>query len=174
MKHKYVVGLDGSGIDEAIRGVEEWKVRLEKGAEKLAQRLASLGATKASFDFSRAFYNGKNDVEVTSEQSGPATWVVRANGESVLFIEFGSGVKYGSGHPEPGEYGPGTFPGKGHWDDPRGWWYETDDVGNGRRNPKTGKIYAHSYGNPPAMAMYHAVREIEAEFQNMVREVFGP
>jgi hypothetical protein len=86
--------------------------------------------------------------------------VIYAEGESVAFIEFGSGDKYGHGHPQAGELGmgPGTYPeGKGHWDDPRGWWY-----GHGK----------HTYGNPPAMAMYQAVQAMTEQITMIAREVF--
>jgi hypothetical protein len=87
--------------------------------------------------------------------------VIYAEGESVAFVEFGSGIKYGYGHPQAGEFGvgPGTYPdGKGHWDDPKGWWY-----GHGQ----------HSYGNPPAMAMYRAVEQMTEDITRIAREVFS-
>ena len=81
----------------------------------------------------------------------------------MLFVEFGSGIKYGSGHPENAEYGmgPGTYPnGKGHWDDPHGWYLPKDKGGG------------HTYGNPPTMAMYDARKTIEQDLVRIVREVF--
>ena len=123
-------------------------------------RLAAVGATVASIQFSRAIYNGTNDVSVRVDSTGSVA-VIYAEGESVAFIEFGSGDKYGHGHPQAGELGmgPGTYPeGKGHWDDPRGWWY-----GHGK----------HTYGNPPAMAMYQAVQAMTEQITMIAKEVFG-
>ena len=59
--------------------------------------------------------------------------------------------------------GPGTWSldsdsGKGHWDDPEGWYYE-----HGKK----------SHGNPPAMAMYDAAQTMVAELTTIAREVFG-
>lgn len=135
----------------------------EEKALELAERLASLGATVASIRFSRAVYTGPKDVDVTVEEL-PNGYKVKADGESVLFIEFGSGVTYGYGHPEAGEFGmgPGTYPdGKGHWDDPKGW-YLPKSAGGG-----------HTFGNPPAMPMYEARKAIEQELPRIVKEVFG-
>lgn len=135
----------------------------EEKARELAERLASLGATVASIRFSRAVYTGQKDVDVTVEEL-PNGYKVKADGESVLFIEFGSGVTYGYGHPEAGEFGmgPGTYPdGKGHWDDPKGW-YLPKSAGGG-----------HTFGNPPAMPMYEARKAIEQELPRIVKEVFG-
>lgn len=143
-----------SGIQE-LRLYKRWI--LEKEAE-LRSRLAALGATVASIEFSRAIYNGSNDVSVRVDDTGSVA-VIYAEGESVAFIEFGSGIKYGYGHPQAGEHGmgPGTYPGKGHWDNEKGWWY-----GHGQ----------HSYGNPPAMAMYDAVQKMTEELTRIAREVF--
>ena len=144
-----------SGIKE-LRLYKRWVI--EKEAE-LRSRLAALGATVASIDFSRAIYNGSNDVSVRVDDTGSVA-VIYAEGESVAFIEFGAGIKYGYGHPQAGEHGmgPGTYPGKGHWDNEKGWWY-----GHGQ----------HSYGNPPAMAMYDAVQKMTEELTRIAREVFG-
>ena len=144
-----------SGIKE-LRLYKSWII--EKEAE-LRSRLAALGATVASIEFSRAIYNGSNDVSVRVDDTGSVA-VIYAEGESVAFIEFGSGIKYGYGHPQAGEHGmgPGTYPGKGHWDNEKGWWY-----GHGQ----------HSYGNPPAMAMYDAVQKMTEELTRLAREVFS-
>jgi hypothetical protein len=83
-------------------------------------------------------------------------YAVMANGQAVLFIEFGSGL-IGFGHPEPHGMGPGTYPGKGHWNDPNGWYYA-----HGKK----------SHGNPPNMPMYTTVKELEQELERMVKEVF--
>ena len=149
--------FDYASVSRATRSLEEYAADLIEKANTVCERLASMGAVRASLDFSRAIYNGTNDVEVTVEPIDNG-YAIHARGNAVLFIEFGSGASYGYGHPEPEGYGPGTYPGKGHWDDPNGWWY-----GN----------HEHSYGNPPAQAMYNAKREIQAEVQRIADEVFN-
>lgn len=149
--------FDYASVSRAKRSLEEYTADLIEKANTVCERLATIGAVRASLDFSRAIYNGTNDVEVTVEPIDNG-YAIHARGNAVLFIEFGSGASYGYGHPEPEGYGPGTYPGKGHWDDPNGWWY-----GN----------HEHSYGNPPAQAMYNAKREILAEVQRIADEVFN-
>ena len=161
-RKKIVVPLSESGIQKIQDELTVyWKWQEEK-ARELAERLAALGATVASIRFSRAVYTGKKDVEVTVEELTNG-YKVKADGESVLFIEFGAGVTYGYGHPEAGEFGmgPGTYPdGKGHWNDPKGW-YLPKSAGGG-----------HTFGNPPAMPMYEARKAIEQELPRIVKEVF--
>lgn len=149
--------FDYSSVSLAQRRLDEYFADLIEKANTVCERLATIGAVRASLDFSRAIYNGTNDVSVSVEpiENG---YAIHARGNAVLFIEFGSGASYGYGHPEPEGYGPGTYPGKGHWNDPNGWWY-----GN----------HEHSYGNPPAQAMYNAKRDIQAEVQRIADEVFN-
>lgn len=161
-RKRIVVPLSESGIQKIQDELMVYRKWQEEKARELAERLAALGATVASIRFSRAVYTGKKDVEVTVEAL-PNGYKVKADGESVLFIEFGSGVTYGYGHPEAGEFGmgPGTYPdGKGHWDDPKGW-YLPKSAGGG-----------HTFGNPPAMPMYEARKAIEQELPRIVKEVF--
>lgn len=156
------VELSTKGVNSAIKELKRYKAWIHKKEEELRIRLATLGATVASIQFSRAIYNGTNDVTVRVDDTGSVA-VIYAEGESVAFIEFGSGDKYGHGHPQAGEFGvgPGTWSdgpeGKGHWDNPKGWWYAPGQ---------------HSYGNPPAMAMYQAVQKMTEELTVIAREVF--
>lgn len=149
--------FDYASVSRATRRLDEYYADLIEKANTVCERLATIGAVRASLDFSRAIYNGTNDVDVTVEPIDNG-YAIHATGNAVLFIEFGSGASYGYGHPEPEGYGPGTYPGKGHWDDPNGWWY-----GN----------HEHSYGNPPAAAMYHAKQDVLQEVQRIADEVFA-
>lgn len=163
MSRKYVIGIDGSGISEAIAGVETFEREIREKANTLCRRLAELGLRVAKATFSTARYDGINDVTVEIQERGENCFAVVATGEATLFIEFGSGVTLGYGHPTAGEYGmgPGTYPdGKGHWANPGGWYIPKDKGGG------------HTFGNPPSGAMYSAVRELELEFTRIAKEVF--
>ena len=154
--------FDSKSIDNAVKELERYKRWVQEKEEILRQRLAQLGATVASIEFSRAIYNGTNDVSVRVEDNGRKATIF-AEGSAVLFIEFGSGEKYGGGHPDAGKfgYGPGTWSdgpnGKGKWDDPNGWYFAHGQ---------------HSFGNPPAMAMVHARDAILEQLTAIAREVF--
>lgn len=154
--------FDQKSIEDAIKEVERYKRWVQEKEEILRLRLAQLGATVASIEFSRAIYNGTNDVSVRVDDNGSKATIF-AEGSAVLFIEFGSGAKYGNGHPDAGKfgYGPGTYSdgpnGKGHWSDPNGWYFSHGQ---------------HSFGNPPAMAMVHARDAILEQLTAIAREVF--
>lgn len=164
---KYTIQLNGKGIDAMIRGVGAYQKWLVRKSNELARRLAEMGVVNASIEFSRAFYVGNNDTQMSLERRGDGRYAVVAQGEAVLFIEFGAGLlaQQGGGHPEPHGFGAGTYPGKGHWDDPNGWYLPKDKwQADGTK---------HSYGNVPAMAMYNTVKELERELDRVVREVFA-
>lgn len=161
-RKKIVVPLSVSGIQKIQDELKEYQRWQQERAKELAERLAVLGGTVASIRFKRAFYKGMMDATV-SVVAIPNGYTVKADGESVLFIEFGAGITYGTGHPEASDFGmgPGTYPdGKGHWDDPNGW-YLPKSAGGG-----------HTYGNHPAMPMYEARKQIEQELPRIVKEVF--
>lgn len=151
-------------LDKAIREVNSYAMKLEEKSKQIVERLASLGATNMSLEFARAIID-ENDVQVSAEWINDTTMVIKATGTQVAFIEFGAGIRYGNGHPQNSEFGTGagTYPnGKGHWDDPNGWWY-TDESG----------VSHHSYGNPPNMPMYNTARLLEQQVEQIVREVFS-
>lgn len=158
------VELSKDGVSNAIKELQQYKLWVETKERELRQRLAEKGAEVARIQFTGAKYDGTNDVVVRVDNTGSVA-VIYAEGQSVAFIEFGSGARYGYGHPQASEFGvgPGTYPteangGKGWWDNPSGWWYAH------------GK---HSYGNPPSMSMYKAVQAITEQVTMIAREVFG-
>ena len=156
------VELTTESINSAIKEVQEYKAWVLRKESELRTKLAERGAEVARITFTGAKYDGDNDVTVRVDSTGSVA-VIYAEGSAVAFIEFGSGAKYGYGHPYAGEHGvgPGTYSdgpeGKGHWKNPDGWYYE-----HGKK----------SHGNPPAMAMFNAVQTMLGELTTIAREVF--
>lgn len=156
-------GLSEATIDAAAKELRRYAEWVESKEAELITRLAERGKDVASVKFASAVYDGTNDVSVRVDNAGSVA-VIYAEGSAVAFIEFGSGAAMGYGHPQAGEhgFGPGTWStgesGKGHWDDPDGWYYKHGEK---------------SHGNPPAMAMYDAVQTMTAEITTIAREVFG-
>lgn len=160
---KVVVPLSASGIEQLKKELQEYKEWQERKAKELAFRLADLGVTIARAGFDRGSVAGVKDAEVLEPIETANGYVVRADGKSVLFIEFGAGITYGFGHHEAQEHGmgPGTYPSeKENWKKPHGWWL-----------PKSAGGY-HTYGNYPAMPMYEARKTILRELPRIVKEVF--
>lgn len=161
---KIKVSLSPSSIDAAIKQLEDYSKDLDRKAQELCKRLADMGAMYAEWNFSGVLYAGDIDYNITVDRVDANTYVINADGETVLLMEFGAGVKHGYGHPQAAEFGmgPGTYPnGKGHWDDPKGWWF--GEKGN----------WTHTYGNAPGMPMYNAAKDLRKEILDIAREVFS-
>ena len=174
MKRKYVIGLDGSGVDEFIKGIEEYKKWLERCTKTLIQRLAAEGYEVAAAGFQKAQYDGTNDSAVSVEERGDKIKAVVAAGSAVLFIEFGTGVTYPDDHPEAGKHGMvrGGY-GKGHGSQST-WGYYGDPGTNGqvRKEGARGTLVT-THGNPANKPMYEAVKHLERRLPELVREVFN-
>lgn len=155
--------LAPDSIDKAIKELQDYSKDLKEKAHAISERLASIGATNVSVTYAQAFYDGIRDVDISVEETDKG-YKILASGETVLFLEFGAGVKYGSGHPLNGEFGmgPGTYnPTSENWKSPYGWWFG-------------GKYGAeHTYGNPPSMAMYNTGKDLKKEILRVAQEVFS-
>ena len=156
--------FDKKSFDSAIKDLNKYKRNLERKTNQLAERLANYGLLLAQVSFEGVPYVGHKEVIVTKEPSENG-YIIRASGMTALILEFGAGVTLGGGHPQATDFGMGvgTYPGQKHAFDPNGWYL-----------PRSAGIFAgeHTYGNPPAMAMYNAEKDMEREIEQMAREVF--
>lgn len=158
------MSLNTASIDAAIREIKDYQAYVRRKTIEFAEKLADEGAVKALLGYDSAYYRGPKDVDVVVEDRGNNTYAIVANGETVLILEFGAGITYGYGHPQAQQfgYGPGTYPdGKGHWDDPKGWWLPKDKGGG------------HTFGNAPSMTMYKTAKDLRQRVADIAREVFG-
>lgn len=164
--------LNKNSIDNAIKELNAYKKSIPKKLDILCQRLAAIGRVSVAQGYDAAAYDGKKDITVTVEEI-PNGYAIVASGQSLLFVEFGSGVTYGDGHPMAPElgYGPGTWPDKHtrtvhgvqyeNWENPYGW-YLPKEAGGG-----------HTFGNAPSMTMYETAKELPDIILDIAKEVFA-
>lgn len=175
MKKRVIkVRLTENSINNAIQELRRYKKWLAECTEKLLKALADEGVEISSARFQQAEYDGTNDVSVSVEQRDKNKVAVVAVGASVLFIEFGTGVRYPDDHPEAvqngfvhGEYGYKLGGLK------NGWRYRGSPGTHGEvitTGKHAGEV--HTYGNPASMCMYQTVRELEQKFEEIVRRCF--
>ena len=170
---KIKVRLSDAGLRDAERQIQEYKGTLNKKAQEFAKALADKGLDVAKVRFANAEYAGSNDVSCRVEQNGNTCTII-AEGKSVAFIEFGTGVAhsaYGGELPvgvgEHGTYGKGN--GK------RDHWSYYGDPGNDANTvmyKNKGTLVVTS-GNEPAMAMWGAVEEMASQVEATWREVWN-
>lgn len=155
--------FDTKNIDQAIKYIELYKTKVKRAEERILKRLESYGATKASIYFNSAITHYTQErPQITSTINGN-TLTISASGYEVCFIEFGAGVRYGYGYRgerPPGIVGIGEY-GLGGGKNPRGWWFSKDGQSH------------HTFGNPPAEAMYKTVQDLAENIIDVVREEFN-
>lgn len=154
--------FDEKSIAEALKVVRQYKKDFAAKERLFIKRLAEIGVSVASTGFDVADYDGEKDVQVSMTQRGTRA-VVKAFGETVGFLEFGTGVRYPEWNGSGSDYTPpkhGTY-GKGRGANPKGWYFTPGEGAS-----------QHTYGNPPAYAMLTARDEMVARITQIAREVW--
>lgn len=169
--------LSTRSLRQAIAEIQRYKAWTHERLQALCNRLADIGIETASVVLASVppedlGTDGGVMVEpIYSLDNGLIGAAIHMRGKEVAFLEFSAGIKYGqSDYPlESGApYGMGTFPGKGHWNDPRGWYYY--DPRNRMANERG---YVHTFGVKAYMPMYQAHEQIIQSVASVAREVFG-
>ena len=162
------INLSRGSINDAIQKIKEYQKEIKRKNEIFVTRLAKEGLKVVQMTMEEIPSEEKGDyyTETINTSNGDIVGVaIQLTGNKVLFIEFSAGITYGTdSYPLPSgdNYGMGTYPGKGHWDSPYGWWYVDD---HGEKH--------HSYGNRAYMPMYHAEQAIILSVRSVAKEVFG-
>lgn len=171
---KIKVRLSDAGLRDAERQIQEYKATLNKKARALAFRLSWLGLEVAKIRFENAEYAGSNDVKCHINQKDKTCTIV-AEGKSVAFIEFGTGIHHNGygGYLPPGVGAHGSY-GQGKGAGRR--WYYYGDPGNAGTYvdtvPGKGQLN-YTSGNDAAMAMWGAVEEMASQVEATWREVWS-
>lgn len=166
-----------SGLEETISRLKKYRDTLDAKQHKLLERLAEIGINTATLKFKSAQYDGKKDdveVDPAPEWIGENRLLITARGKAVTFIEFGAGVVGADEHEKAAELGMirGQY-GQGKGANPKGWTYYGEGGTNGTlvRESDRGNVY-HTFGNPPARAMYLASEEMRRRIAEIAREVY--
>lgn len=173
---KISVSLSAKSIDLAIKTLQNYHKFIERKSKEFLQELAKEGFQAASVQFSKAVYDGTNDVSVSIEERGENSVAVVAVGNATLFIEFGTGINFPENHPEAGSISKPTVHGMYGYhlgSLPNGWRYKGDPGTNGEVIT-SGKYqgYVKTIGNPANACMYLSKKEIEQKFSEIAKRVF--
>jgi hypothetical protein len=155
--------LDKKSVDAALKKVRKYQKDFEKKEAEFIRRLAEIGVTVAGGIYSVADYDGEHDFSVYMKKTGNGYSVV-ADGTTIGFLEFGTGIRNPEWHGDGLEYTPpphGSY-GKGHGKQPYGWWFKSQEYG----------VTMHTYGNPPAEGMLSARNEMILRVTQIAREVW--
>lgn len=172
MKNIKVNILDPKSIDKAIKELNKYKKEVENKTVALVQRLTDLGANLVRVKIVEmgAYATGEllSGVEGYFSPTLNAGFI-RVTSDHVAFVEFGTGVVGQQNPHKNGEYlslaswgyatGSKIFTTK---DGRVGWVYPTDDGG-----------FRFTEGMPSRPFMYETVLELERQYMQIAKEVFG-
>lgn len=160
-----MISINFDGIQEFTANLDEYAEALADKGDEFCEKLCEFGEKEADERFGQALYSGLNDVEVHTETSDDGCSVV-AEGKSLLFIEYGTGINNAE-HTIP-TYHHGTY-GKGNGANEKGWVYRGYEGNNGYPFGK-GKVFTK--GEPANECMYQTSLEMQDNAMRIAREVF--
>lgn len=171
-----------TGIQETLQAIKSVKQAYQTTTigkiRELIERLMYEGYEIAAVGFSEALYAGTKDVALDPPTWRGETMVLSASGESVAFIEFGTGTVYEE-YPDADILQKAGVKPRGQYGKKKGknppWVYigEAGDIGYQIATKSDGRGVIRTYGNPPARAMYNASRVFNQDHVvEVAREVF--
>lgn len=169
MTRHYTVTLDSASIRKMIERLELLKSRLQIASENIAKRLADIGYDHATVNFADAEYDGTNDADIQLDPI-PNGYRLSANGQSIMFIEFGTGITKGNGYPgtKPPEIAPiGTY---GLGQGAKGKWVYNGNPGTNGVVINTKNNAVLTRGNRPNACMFNAGQTMHDAIIQIVKE----
>lgn len=164
--------------DKTIESLDNYIQDYRTKTELFIKRLAELGLNVVVSIVSLDSFTGQTEnntkIEPLIRARGHA-WVLTTTSSGILYLEFGSGIRnVGRQNPKAAEHGmgPGTNSPKGHWADPGGWWFPTDDARLIKFYDKSGQGYGHTYGVTPTMPFYNAEKQIIYHVESIAKEIW--
>lgn len=164
--------MSGIHVSFNANALKAYAERLRRKTDAARRELAEMGREAAQMGFDASEHTGSHDIVVTTRNSGNTSAVI-AEGEQVVFTEFGTGINFPD-HPLAAEFGftHGSY-GKGHGKNPKGWVFRGDpgdaaepalrrvkhEDGSTTWEPIDGLW--HTYGQPASRSMYHASQHME-------------
>lgn len=174
------------GIQNAIALVDTLRNTLPYKVKTFLEILMQEGYQIADDLFHTAIYAGTNDVQVEYPYWEGDTIYLTASGDTVAYIEFGTGTFYGEQYPRElaGDGGdPYTTLGmdergnRGQGKGASDTWGFYGEAGNEGwvKEKKNGKSVVLTHGNPPARAMYMAAVTVadKERILAIAKEVFN-
>lgn len=155
--------FDKKSVAEAEKILRQYQKDFETKKAEFVKRLADIGVHTATSVFHASDYDGTKDISVSLEKTKDGYAVVAA-GETVGFVEFGTGIRHREWDNTGMDYTPpphGSY-GKGHGKWKHGWYFY----------PNEGAAVQHTYGNPPAEAMLQARDNMIMYVTEIAREVW--
>lgn len=172
MKTIHLDLFNKASINNAIRELQDYKRFIHNQIPVFIQRLAERGIEIYKVKWDVAYYDGtKGNPSVTIEKKNDKSSAVVSVGDTVLFVEFGTGIVYPQAHPDPlsQKYPPGSY---GKHQALNGVWIYEGEPGDNGSVDKERPNMVWTHGNPANATMYDTVEQLKFEFNKIAKEVF--
>lgn len=175
MSKRIKVKLSISSIQHAIDEVKKFQKTVSEMGDRMAKVLALRGYDVAFSIIAGHVHTGETRDHLRVEKVADGKYILRTDSQAILFFEFGAGITKGGGHPwdDITRMGPSSYPGEGHWDDPNGWWFPTEDPSLVIFRDNDGKGWGHSIGQPPHMPFFLADQKIKKDVLEVAKGVLN-
>lgn len=160
---KIKITLDKDSIDTAIAQVKAYKKSLNAKVERIVEELANMGARIVESQY--AIPMDDSDYDVSCIVNGNNAMII-AEGDGVIFLEFGTGVDVTDKTQEFGmetEGLPPIYPGS---------WSETEGSGVFAKHGHWHYKGVDYTGTMATMGFYFASKEIREKAVNVAKKVF--
>lgn len=170
MAKKISISMSSKSIQNAIKEIEAYKRQFIDRNELFVRRMAELGIPVIDQNIAAAQGDSEKNhntyIKVNSFGSYSEAKLV-VEGKSILFIEFGAGIRYNgsagtSPHPKGEEFGY-TIGSYGKGQGKNDFWFYYADTGE----------TVMSHGTEATMPVFRASQEIIQNIRRIAREVFG-
>lgn len=155
--------FDLESIKNAEKLVRQYGNDFEKKEAEFLRRLAEIGVQVAGDIYSVSDIDGEHEFSVYLQKTDNGYSVI-AEGRTIGFLEFGTGIRNPEWHGDGLDYKPpahGTY-GKLQGKNPWGWWFKPQDYA----------VSIHTYGHPPAEGMLTARNQMIEKITQIAREVW--
>ena len=155
------ITLDKESVDKAIAQVKAYKKSFNAKVERIVEELANMGAKIVESQY--AIPMDDSDYDVTCIVKGKNAMIM-AEGDGVLFLEFGTGVSTTDTTDEMETEGlPPIYPGS---------WSETEGSGVFARHGHWHYKGVDYTGTMATMGFYFASKEIRDKAVNVAKRIF--
>lgn len=170
---KRTINLDTKEIKALIKELNNYSNNIPKLCRLFFMELANIGIDVVNANYGIGLGDSSKDHKCEyqfDEEGNVIRCKILVTGKDILFIEFGSGIRFNNGntHPYAHElgYGVGSYPHQKHAYDPNGWYYRVPS------GSKDGVLH-HSLGTQATMPLYKASMEIISKIEEVAEEVFS-
>lgn len=164
---------DIGGIVSRLKSLGNDSPQFIDKLHRVMQELVNYGLGQAQLYLANAVYDGTPDYHIRINWISPTACTLTTYGDTVAFMEFGTGIVYPDNHPKAPEFGAvrGEYGYKlgRHWT----WRYPASHgAGTNAVPDQSHPGYLLTHGNPANKIMYNTGKDMHAKVREILAKEF--